>query len=235
VHSVESAFRHRLELFGPFKAGIYGATQPDYLHQWLEGLGKYIPEWVQLLIEREGRGSLADFDARFSCVNVRHSDKDMVSKPFANGVSKIKALPAKEVIPLLMQLPIAIGVEGTFLGATETKEVFEVIDQVLHLLKMLMQDECCEQGLACLDVAIKRFLGACKDTFGCVVKSFCFFKFHMATCSTARGIRLFGRLAITDASRLVHRASIALLAIITKWHCTIMSAVYSHAKVGVAA
>jgi hypothetical protein len=198
---VTSAFRHRKELFGPFEPGIHGATQPDFLHQWLEGLGKYIPEWVQALIEKTGIGSLADFDARFVDINVRHSDRDTVSKPFANGVSKIKALPAKEVIPLLMQLPIAIGVEGKFLDAGATKGVFDVIDQMLHLLDMLKQDGYCEQELVLLDQTIKRYLTACKETFGDVVDSFVFFKFHLPTCATTRGIRWFGRLAITDAER----------------------------------
>jgi hypothetical protein len=201
MHEVESAFRHRKAMFGPFEPGICGAVMADFMHQWLEGMAKHVIDWVTLLVEATGTGTLADFDARFAHIEVRHSDTTTPTKPFANGVSKIKSLPCKEVVPLLMQLPIAIGVEGTFLSRPDTEKVFTVIDRLLRLLDFLCKDSYRESEINALDRDIKSFLKLCKSTFGTVQTTFRFFKFHMATCSAKRGIKWFGRMALTDSNR----------------------------------
>jgi hypothetical protein len=86
MHEVDSAFQNRKAMFGPFKPGICGAVMADFMHQWLEGMAKHVIDWITLLVEATGTGTLADFDARFANIEVRHSDTTTPTKPFANGV-----------------------------------------------------------------------------------------------------------------------------------------------------
>ena len=110
-------------------------------------------------------------------------------------------ISASEMIPLLIQLQVVLGVDDALLSSVHTAQVQHCITSLLELGSALNADSFVETELDPLDTAIRRFLSLCKTTFaGCSKSRFNFPKFHMPT-HTCRWIEMFGPLWIYDGNR----------------------------------
>ena len=117
---------------GDAKQKWFGMLPPDRMHLWWEGMGKHVLNWTLLLIDFNAQHKshtkttgdlamldfiLANMEYKNRCIIkpgvsffklhsnfVKHSDRDTPPLHFASGVSNTKTIPAKDMVPLLVQV-----------------------------------------------------------------------------------------------------------------------------------
>jgi hypothetical protein len=129
--------------FGALPGGFLSSLPSDRMHLWWEGLAKAFVGWVVQLVrgvdtsEADGSGKgkgkggrdgkcdnnaqagnakVAELDARFGRLGCKHGDKSIETKRFPNGVSALGKISAYEMLPLLIQLKIVLGVDHALLS-----------------------------------------------------------------------------------------------------------------------
>jgi hypothetical protein len=198
--------------------GIYGAVVPDRLHEWWEGIVKYIIDNVVVLCaeeyqrsnaekkqdkaaeeaakeaekaanaERDSADDSASFsdgtgtqkpkraqkkkrkrrskkettaskakklylesgsalDSRMQAINPRTSDASIPKDRFRNGFTTLPSVPAFEIKALLVQLPVAPGVEERFLKGNTLRAVHAVLEQAQLLSRKFHLHEHTESGI----------------------------------------------------------------------------------------
>ena len=203
---------------GDAKQKWFGMLPPDRMHLWWEGMGKHVLNWTLLLIDFNAQHKshtkttgdlamldfiLANMEYKNRCIIkpgvsffklhanfVKHSDRDTPSLHVASGVSNTKTIPAKHMVPLLVQVQLAIGVNNVFFPPSQQKKVHEVFAGILHLAWQLHMDEYCESQIVSLQSNIKTFLQACKTAFRLLNFTMCFILIFSFAVLVLCGIRV---------------------------------------------
>jgi hypothetical protein len=133
-----------------------------------------------------------------------NSDPDSPSMHFQSGISNTKTIPAKHMVPLLVQVQVSLGFETVFLTKAQGKKVHQVYAILLHLAWQLHMGEYSDSNITSLMKNIDDFLKACKSAFKDYSPTdFAFAKFHNVL-HTDFFIRRYGALWCTCSGRWEH-------------------------------
>ena len=77
---------------------------------------------------------------------------------FQSGISNTKTIPAKHMVPLLVQVQVSLGFETVFLTKAQGKKVHQVYAILLHLAWQLHMDEYSDSNITSLMKNIDEFL-----------------------------------------------------------------------------
>jgi hypothetical protein len=151
--------------FGANPGGIYVAAGPDRMHVLLEGLGKNLATFTCKLAEQDK--TEAELDQRYAhmaktgalrCGAVETSEQ---STKFAAGISHLHYQTAHEVLPMLLQLPVVLGVDQDIIKSAESERK---VHEALRLYLCVCRSVWCEQhtlaSLAAMEVQTDEFLAA---------------------------------------------------------------------------
>ena len=139
----------------------YGMIPPDRMHLWWEGMAKHFVTWMVQLIEKnndEGlvNGTEKTLDEMLMGFNCKHSDKSIPTRHFHGGISNLAKIPAKHMVPLLVQMQVIVGCSDTFVTATQKDTINDIIATFIALAGDLHVDAVSESHLECLRASIHR-------------------------------------------------------------------------------
>ena len=139
----------------------YGMLPPDRMHLLWEGMAKHVITWILQLIEENhkekkvawGPRMLDEMLMTFDC---RHSDRDVPTHRFHSGISNLKMIPAKHMLPLMVQLQVILGCDFQFVTRSQHDEVHMIFACFIRLGYLLHLDEYTEQHLSEIDATVRR-------------------------------------------------------------------------------
>jgi len=139
----------------------YGMIPPDRMHLWWEGMAKHFVTWVTKLITKNSdeklvTGNEKELDEMLMSFNCKHSDKSIPTHHFHGGISNLAKIPAKHMIPLLVQLQVIIGCSDTFVTVNQKDTINDIIAAFVALGSDLHIDSVSQSHLDSIDLTIHR-------------------------------------------------------------------------------
>ena len=139
---------------------------PGRMHLWWEGMAKHVVTWILQLIEDNykekkvawGPSMLDEMLMTFDC---KHSDRDVPTHRFHSGISNLKMIPAKHMLPLMVQLQVILGCDFQFVTRSQHDEVHMIFACFIRLGYLLHLDEYTEQHLSEIDATVRRYSKIC--------------------------------------------------------------------------
>ena len=185
--------------FGANRGGICVAAGPDPMHVLMEGLAEDIRKWTVARAHEQRPRTDGKLDERFArmagqpewrcsagCMlsvaeqvyctpntsrDTKHIARNMLlqSVKFCSGISDLHSLAAREFLPLLLQLPVALGVEGTILPPDMQASVHTVIARFLDVVRRVRQPHHTLDTLLELEENTDKLRAAILDAFKGIV------------------------------------------------------------------
>ena len=181
--------------FGANKGGICVAAGPDPMHVLMEGLAEDIRKWTVTRAREQTPRTDGELDDRFARMAVqpewrcsagcmlsvaeqvyctpktsrdtKYIARDMLmqSVKFCSGISDLHSLAAREFVPLMLQLPVALGVEAAILPPRMQASVHTVIARFLDVVRRVRQPEHTRSTLLELEESTDKLRAAILQAF----------------------------------------------------------------------
>jgi hypothetical protein len=181
--------------FGANKGGICVAAGPDPMHVLMEGLAEDIRKWTVARARGQTPRTDGELDDRFARMAVqpewrcsagcmlsvaeqvyctpktsrdtKYIARDMLmqSVKFCSGISDLHSLAAREFVPLMLQLPVALGVEAAILPPRMQASVHTVIARFLDVVRRVRQPEHTRSTLLELEESTDKLRAAILQAF----------------------------------------------------------------------
>jgi len=222
--------------FGANKGGICVAAGPDPMHVLMEGLAEDIRKWTVARARGQTPRTDGELDDRFARMAVqpewrcsagcmlsvaeqvyctpktsrdtKYIARDMLmqSVKFCSGISDLHSLAAREFVPLMLQLPVALGVEAAILPPRMQASVHTVIARFLDVVRRVRQPEHTRSTLLELEESTDKLRAAILQAFKGIVNknsnevAFDHPKFH-TVFHFAYFIEYWGTLSVLDTGQ----------------------------------
>jgi hypothetical protein len=98
-------------------------------------------------------------DCRIQAINPRTGDASIPKDRFLSGFTTLPSIPAFEIKALLLQLPVALGLEERFLKGDTLRAVHALLEQAQLLSRKFHLHEHTESGIDCLG----KYVHGCGD------------------------------------------------------------------------
>ena len=139
----------------------YGMLPPDRMHLWWEGMAKHVVEWFFALIDlNQSNGdvpwSTTILDEMLMNFDCQHSDKDVPTHRFHSGAANLKKIPAKHVLPLIVQLQVLLGCDYQFVTQAQHNNAHDILATMITLGWLLHLDEYTDSDLTNLGMLIRK-------------------------------------------------------------------------------
>jgi hypothetical protein len=181
--------------FGANKGGICVAAGPDPMHVLMEGLAEDIRKWTVARARGQTPRTDGELDDRFARMAVqpewrcsagcmlsvaeqvyctpktsrdtKYIARDMLmqSVKFCSGISDLHSLAAREFVPLMLQLPVALGVDAAILPPRMQASVHTVIARFLDVVRRVRQPEHTRSTLLELEESTDKLRAAILQAF----------------------------------------------------------------------
>ena len=140
----------------------YGMIPPDRMHLWWEGMAKHFVTWIVQLITKNNAeglvtGTEKTLDEMLMGFNCKHSDKSIPTHHFHGGISNLTKIPAKHMVPLLVQLQVIVGCSDTFVTVKQKDTINDIIAIFVALGGDLHVDSVSESHLQSIENSIHRY------------------------------------------------------------------------------
>ena len=222
--------------FGANKGGICVAAGPDPMHVLMEGLAEDIRKWTVTRAREQTPRTDGELDDRFARMAVqpewrcsagcmlsvaeqvyctpktsrdtKYIARDMLmqSVKFCSGISDLHSLAAREFVPLMLQLPVALGVDAAILPPRMQASVHTVIARFLDVVRRVRQPEHTRSTLLELEESTDKLRAAILQAFKGIVNknsnevAFDHPKFH-TVFHFAYFIEYWGTLSVLDTGQ----------------------------------
>ena len=116
---------------------------------------------MQLITKNNAEGLVTGtektLDEMLMGFNCKQSDKSIPTHHFHGGISNLTKIPAKHMVPLLVQLQVIVGCSDTFVTVNQKDTINDIIATFVALGGDLHVDSVSESHLQSIQTSIHRY------------------------------------------------------------------------------
>ena len=126
-------------------------------------MAKHLVTWIIALINHNSAqnnitGTERMLDEMLMSFDCKHSDKSIPTHHFHSGISNLAKIPAKHMVPLIVQLQVVVGTTDVFFTDSQRSTIHDLLAYFVGLGADLHADTYTETDLQCLDQTIRRLI-----------------------------------------------------------------------------